>query len=244
MRRIALTVILGLVVLSTTPVMGTPLDWYARGEFNGWGLADQLVDLGGGHYDGTISGLTQGDRFGYKIAREDWSATAPGSNGRVIADANGEINFHFWESTSWGDGWEPSTGMRVGYSDPGQFGWEIIGDMNSWNIGADMTDQGNGLYSVQIPLTTGSYSWKFREDNSWNISIGDDFGNSAFDNVVVVMSNGDWLFELDLPNGRWDASAVVPANVPAVVPEPTPLALIALGLVGLGLSRRKHKLSA
>ena len=230
MRRIVCLAIVGIVVQVGNSAMAGSLDWYARGDYNGWDTSAQLADQGGGHFMGTISGLTPGDRFNYKIAREDWSASAPGSNGRVVADANGEINYHFRESTSWGDGWEPSAAMRVGYDDPGQFGWELIGDMNGW-AGADMADQGGGLYSIQVPLTTGNYSWKFRENDSWDISIGDDFGNAAANNETVVASDGDWLFELDLPNGRWRASAI---------PEPSTCFLALGGLLALAAARRRH----
>ena len=228
MRRISCLVALGLVALMSCNAAANP--WYARGGFNGWDTSAQLADQGGGYFTGTISGLTAGDRFEYKIANADWSANAPGSNGKIIADANGEITYHFWEATSWSDGWEPSAAMRVGYDDPGQFGWELIGDMDGWS-GTDMTDQGGGLYSIQMTLDTGSYGWKFRENGSWDISIGDDFGNAAGNNNVTVASDGEiWLFELDLPNGRWRTTQV---------PEPTSLAL---GLAAFGLlaaSRRR-----
>ena len=165
MKRFVCLVIVGLVAQMSGSALAGPTDWYARGDYNGWSTSDQLTDQGGGYYTGTISGLTPGGRYNYKIARDDWSASAPGSDGRVIADASGEINYHFWESTSWADGWEPSSEMRVGYDDPGQFGWELIGAMNGWS-GAAMTDQGGGLYSIQVNLSPGYQEWKFREAGS------------------------------------------------------------------------------
>ncbi len=231
MKRIVCLIMLGLVAQMGSSVFAADgVDWYARGDFNGFGLTDQLVDQGGGYFTGTISGLTPGDRFNYKIGRDDWSASAPGSDGRVIADASGEINFNFWESTSWGDGWEPSTEMRVGYQDPDQFGWELIGAMNAW-AGAAMTDQGGGLYSIQVNLLAGSYDWKFREAGSWDIAIGDNFGNSAANNTAVVASDGDWLFQLDLPNGRWSA---------APIPEPTTFVLAGMALATMVFTRRRQ----
>ena len=45
-------------------------------------------------------------------------------------------------------------------------------------------------------------------------------------------------FDLDEPNGRFDGSYSLVADSVSI-PEPGTLALISLGLLGLGLSRRK-----
>jgi hypothetical protein len=209
------------VLMATTAVAQT--DWYARGDWNGWDLSDPMDFQGGDYYTKTITELTTGTGYEYKIATADWSLYAPGSNGKVPGDASGEINFHFWDNESWADGWEPSAKRRVGYEDHGLFDWEIVGDMNDWGLSPDLylTDQGGGLHTGQFTLDAGTYAWKFRQQEDWAYSIGDDFGNSAADNSITVDNNGDlWAFELDLPNGRWRAY---------YVPEPTSLVLIGLG---------------
>ena len=224
MRKIlAMAAVAGLM---TAGAMANP--WYARGEYNGWDTSAQLTDNGGGYFTTTLTGLTAGARFNYKIANADWSASAPGSDGRIIADAAGEISYHFWENTAWADGWMPASEMRVGYDDPGMFGWDLIGTLDGWT-GTAMTAMGGGLYSIQLPLTAGPHEFKFREGGSWDISIGDNFGNSAANNTLTVDNNGDvWAFELDLPGGRWRTY---------LVPEPATMTLLALG--ALALVRRR-----
>lgn len=221
-----------LVVLTATSVTAT--QWYARGEFNNWEATDLMDDQGGGYYTKTISGLTPGQAYEYKIALADFADAAPQSNGLVGADGSGEINYHFWENVTWSDGWQPSASKRVGYEDHGLFGWELVGEMNNWVGGASwyLIDQGDGLHSGQFPLNTGSHEWKFRQQGDWTYGIGEDFGNAAFNSEISVATNGNiWAFDLDLPNGRWRAYPV---------PEPTTLMMFALGGIGLMCCRRRN----
>ncbi len=234
MRRVGCPIIVGLVAMLAWCQVASAQPWYARGDFNSWsGTADELADQGGGMYSGTISGLTPGTAYEFKVTVDDWSVNAPGSNAKVAADASGELNINFWPNDSWADGWEPSTQMRVGYEDPGLFDWAVIGSFDGWtNDLLTLADQGSGLYAGQIALNAGSYDWKFREAGSWDYSIGDNFGNGAANNSITVANNGDvWAFELDLPNGRWRAYQV---------PEPATAALLGLGgLLALAVCRRR-----
>ncbi len=212
--------------LLTTQAYG---QWYVRGEFNDWGGTDHaLVDQGGGLWTGTIDGLTPGTDYELKVTVDDWSENYPGSNMKVRADANGQINIRFFDHASWSDGWLPDNQKRVGYEDPGQTGWELIGSMNNWE-GAALSDMGNGLYQGTFLLDAGSYEYKFRITGSWDISIGDNFGNSAGNIALNVPEAGEYLFSLDLPNGRYSA---------VLVPEPAGLALLGLSAV-VGLRRRR-----
>ncbi len=47
--------------------------WYARGEFNSYGLDNPLTNQGGGHWTADITGLFEDTPYNWKIAEEDWS---------------------------------------------------------------------------------------------------------------------------------------------------------------------------
>jgi hypothetical protein len=206
-----------ITLLLATSAMAQP--WYARGEFNAWGIENPLVvDPGNAtHYTATVGGLFEDSPYNWKIAEEDWSPEMPGTgaghDGRVYTNAAGEIHFHMYDQTTWNDGWFPNNTRRVGYDDPQQFDWEIVGSFNGWPGTHDpnyaLTDVGNGLHRGTFMLNAGIHNFKFRgvganEANAWDTSIGATFDNAAVDNTFAVASNGDpWTFELDLPNGRF-----------------------------------------
>ena len=176
--------------------LADPPTYVVRGDFNSWGGSGDLVlnDQGGGLWSATATGLAPGQSTEFKCTTPDWSFNAPGSNAKVLADAGGNIAFNFFPATSWVDGWKPDSAARVGYADPGQYGWEIIGSFNGWSAPLlSLANQGGGLYSGDIALGAGSYEFKFRKAGDWGISIGGDFGNSAGNALMDVANNGDTM---------------------------------------------------
>ena len=209
--------------------------YFVRGELNGWDTSSQMTDEGGGLFTYQATGLTPGAMYEFKIATEDWSINWPGSNARVMADANGEILFRAFDQETWTDGWMPDAARRVGYSDSGLHGWELIGSMTGWDASpVSLTDMGNGLYEGQVFLSDGDYEYKYRMTGSWDINLGGDFGNSAGNIALNVPVSETYIFQLDLMNGRFDA---------APIPEPSTYALL-IGLGALGLAWLKRRRAA
>jgi hypothetical protein len=220
---------------------GATPQWFTRGQFGD----HQLVDQGDGRSSVMVTGLNPLQDYEFRVARDDFEEQVPGSgNMKVRANAAGEVTVNFFEleDASWDDGWSPANDHRVGYVDHNDFDWELAGEMNEWGGGIDwhLTDQGNGLHTGQFVLPTArTYQFKFRQQGSWDTSLGADFGNGAPNNSFTTTADGQtWNFELDLPNGRWRAYAA--PGLAAGVPEPATLALIMLGaLAVLGIARRR-----
>jgi hypothetical protein len=186
--------------------------WYAKGEFNGWSTDNLMTQDPSNsiHWSTTVGGLFANTTFEYKLATADWSQSAPGGNGKVTSNddgaGNGAITFNMWDQQTWNDGWFPNNQRRVGYSDPLQYGWELMGSFDGFSTGMPLVNMGNGLYSVQASFPAGIYDYKFRKAGDWNVNMGNSFANGSANNQFAVLGNGDvWQFDLDLPNGRFRA---------------------------------------
>jgi hypothetical protein len=206
--------------------------YFVRGDFNGWSnSSDPMVQTDTNKWEYTVTGLTPGQAYEFKATVDDWSHTAPGSNARYTADASGEMHVFLFDTETHGDGWSPEGMWRLGYTDNGSFDWELMGDMNGWGGGAQwfLTDMGGGLHSGTFGLAAGSYQWKLRSQGDWAFSVGDDFGNSAGNNVLDLAADALVQFDIDMSNGRMRTSIV-----------PTPGAAMVLGVAGLFASRRRR----
>ena len=49
--------------------------------------------------------LVPGQRYEFKGTNDDWTFNGPDANVQARADANGEIEIHFWATTNHGDAW-------------------------------------------------------------------------------------------------------------------------------------------
>ena len=223
--------IMFLAALAAT-VTAAHAQYVVRGEFNSWGGTGDvaMANLGGGLWQGTVTGLTVGTGYEFKVTTPDWSDNAPGSNARAYSDASGNLLVNFWETAA-ADGWNPSSGHRVGYDNGNFHGWDIMGSFDGWvNPLITLTHQGSGLYTGSVVLNPGTYFYKFRKAGDWGVSIGDNFGNSAQDIQLNVGATSMYEFKLDVPNGRYTANAV---------PEPASMAVLGLGAAALLRRRRR-----
>ncbi len=167
---------------------------------------DPMIQIGPNKYEYIVTGLFAGAEYEFKATVDDWSMSAPGSNAKAAADDFDEIHVFLYDTMTHGDGWLPEEQWRVGYNDSNIFGWEIAGEMNGWDPAQfdwELTDMGNGLHVGEFTLDPGTYQWKFRKQGDWSISIGDNFGNAAGNNTVIVTGSDPIRFELDLPGGRF-----------------------------------------
>ncbi len=221
--------LVALLAVSLFAAAATAQPYYVRGDFNGWGLDNQMTDDGDDSYSATIdmSGQTAGDSFQFKLASEDWSVNGPPQNAQ-LRYVDGSITFHFYPNQT-DDGWLPPIAWsphRVGW-DP-TTGFDIMGDMNGWDEGNPlrMVDEGNGLFSYEM-VVDGVKQFKFRATDDWGINIGSTFEWNANNVEYDFGTGGLYRFELDVPHGRYRV---------LLVPEPA--SLLGLGLLGLLIRRR------
>ncbi len=225
------TVIATVIMLAAGTATAQP--YVIRGEFNGWGAGGDIPMFenppASGRWTGVVTGLNPGQLYEFKATTTDWSFNAPGSNARTAADAAGQIIVHFFPSTSWSDGWNPANVQRLGYDDPAQFGWELMGSINGWSSPFGTMTLSGGVYTAQVSVPAGSYEFKFRKQGDWGVSIGADFGNAAPNATFTTSGANPVQFDLDLANGRWRAFEI---------PAPGVLALMGLGALAAARRRR------
>ena len=190
--------------------------YYVAGDYNGWANPSATAMTSGpSQYDYTITGQTAGNFGGLKVTDGTWNNTWPGNNLMVQYNASGSAVIHYYPGSP-GDGWLPLA-HRVGYDDPGNASFEVIGDFTSWNSDpkAQMTGVGNGVYTVTYVVpTAGTYGFKFRTPGTWSdANIGSDFGGGGNASLTTATNNQPVLFQLDLPNGRWIAGSPAPPPV-------------------------------
>ncbi len=159
----------------------------------------------------TISGIYHE----FKVTGATWSdPNYPGNNIRIKPDANGTNTFYFYPGTQV-DGWNPINN-RIGYADPGNMAFEIIGGFNGWSTGVALNSIGGGVFSNSITVASaGTYGFKFRTPGTWGeVAFGSDFGNFGGDGSFTTTNSPQTVpVRLDLPHGRWVIGNLVPPPV-------------------------------
>jgi hypothetical protein len=239
-KLILMLTLAGLSTASVSVVRAQP--FAIAGDFNGW---NNTYALAGGPdvYTNVMTGGTPGNFEGFKIIAVpgSWTTTYPGNNCMVQYDATGQNTVYFYPG-NFSDGWTPSQN-RVGYVDPGNMAFEITGDFTTPAWGTDpnaqMGTNSSGLYTnTYIIATPGTYGFKIRTPNTWSgANIGSDFGGTGNGYVSTAFANQKVTFTLDLVNGRWQTSALLPPPVTNTVVFAVDMsAQIALGLFTPGNS--------
>jgi glycosidase len=204
-----------------------PPSWYVRGEFNGWGTDDPMVDdgthgdaaTGDGIYTALVTVATAG-RYEFQVASEDGSVGHPASgNSWLETTVDGEEVTITFDTNTYDDGWEPTTDIIGVSTEPGT--WTAVGDWQDWDTADPATTMpalGGGIYELTAAIASpGPHEYKAVRTGSWD-AVGAD-GRSINANTATfdtVEPDQNVTFLLDALAGR------VHVAVEPVTPAPGP----------------------
>ena len=166
----------------------------------------------------------------YKAALNDsWDESYPASNLALNLASNVDVKFYYDDKTHWIT--DNINSLIV--TAAGNFQDELgcSGDWQPWCLRSWLQDpDGDGLYSFVTDLIpVGSYEFKAALNEDWNESY-------PGSNVPFTISNSG-----DLATFTYSSSTnevTISVTPPSLVPEPTTLVLMVLGLAGIGYRRK------
>jgi hypothetical protein len=225
-----IAIVIASALFASLSVFSQTLPLYVAGTFNGWGET-VMNNIGGGIWSVSLSGLTPGSEYQFKVNEGDWNWFSPydpaqgNPNSWFYADGSGNATIGF-DLNSYTDGWTVNQ-YRISESvDPGA--WTAVGAWNGWNnadASSVMIPIGGGIYELQKFIATpGFYGFKATQSGGWNYQVGADGRNINATELTftTTMANEEVDMFLNAMNGTISLN---------VVPEPSSLLLF--GLSGL-----------
>jgi glycosidase len=202
-----------------------PPDWYARGDFNGWGTSDPMYDdgthgdavAGDGVYTALVTVATAG-RYAFKVDSEDWSTGYPTSgNSWLDTTSDGEVVTITFDTNTYADDWLPETNIIGVSTEPGA--WTAVGDWQGWdnaNPVTAMTALGDGMYEFTTSIASpGTYQYKAVKTGTWD-AIGADGRsvNASTATFETTITDQGVTFTVDALAGRVQVAVEEPPPVP------------------------------
>ena len=205
----------GLVAVSAFTSQAQP---YVAGDFNGWNSSASPMSGSPAGYSYVVAPGTgvpgSVDQFKILQTGGSWNVTFPPNNVWTLFDSTGGNTFYY-QPGPFSDGWYPLED-RVGYADPGNVSFELVGEFNGWGgTPTPMVPKANGVYTnTYVIPAAGTYNFKFRTPGTWDeAQVGTDFGEYTGNaSVTTTTPNQPVLFQLDLPNGRYQALVLPPVT--------------------------------
>ncbi len=194
---VMIAVVIGHIITAYAQPGGT---LYVRGDFNGWGLTDQMNDEGVNHDviagDGVYTAhftITSAGRYEFKVANDDWTLSYPASgNSWLETTSADQAVYIIFDTNVYSDEWFPETDI-IGVGGPGPY-WTAVGDWQGWNNadpGSAMTYADTDTFELIVSIATpGMYQYKAVKTGSWD-AIGADGRSVNADTVSFETTEPD-----------------------------------------------------
>lgn len=211
---------------------------FIGGDFNGWSdTANPMTDMGNGIWEATIP-IPDGDIL-FKYIVDAWggdesltqgsSCTATGggfTNRSYTVAGDAAIGTVCWESCLACGAVAPDRNITFSVDMSAYVGTvstvHVSGSFNGWSGDANpMTDDGNGVWSVTLPLTDGSYEYKYTFNN---FGVQENFvggesctvTNGGYTNRALTVTADETLDTV-----CWESCEACPPSIPAPPAVPT-----------------------